>query len=514
MLIGFKAGVKVDDLIRRTQRNCAFYREGLASECLLRGAAACWQTVEPPGSFGDMIVHQLTVPSSTSYHQLAALETLSAAHSPYMFTRIVNMLSNSSNYYPAFRLVGVAANLLAGRRFRENEPTKMEYRESTEEARFREEVRDWLHAHKPEDPRPRGPFAAQMAYDRAWQRTQYEGGWAGISWPEDYGGRGLSLSQQLIWCEEYALAHCPPVHDSCWLGLNHAGPTLIERGTEEQKAFHLPRILKGEAAWCQGFSEPGAGSDLASLRTRGVVDGEHLVVNGQKIWTTLAHLADYQELLVRTGTEESRHRGLTWVICDMHLPGVEVRPITALDGEYHTCEVFYDDVRIPLANVVAEIDSGWSVAMTTFKFERGSASFAAFCEIATWLEDIIDYARSHPMLPGGRPAIEREALAYRLAMARAQVQAARALMLNMVSAGERGIETGSEASLMRLTASELEQTVMRLAIDVMGPASLSRTVRHDWITAYFEAFAETIAGGTSEIQRNIIGERVLGLPRS
>ena len=389
----------------------------------------------------------------------------------------------------------------------------MEYRETIEGVRLRQEMREWLGTNKPKEPRPNGPFADQMAYDRAWQRTQYEGGWAGISWPQDYGGRGLSLSQQLIWCEEYAQAHCPTVHDSCWLGLNHAGPTLIERGTPEQKAFHLPRVLQGEATWCQGFSEPGAGSDLASLRTRGVVDGEHLVVNGQKIWTTMAHLADYQELLVRTGSEESRHRGLTWVICDMHLPGVEVRPIEALDGEYHTCEVFYDNVRVPLANVVGDIDGGWSVSMTTFKFERGSASFAAFCEIATWLEDIIDYARSHPDLRTGRPVIEQEALAYQLAMARAQVQAVRALMLSMVSAGERGIQTDSEASLMRLAATELEQTVMRLALEVLGPDSLSRIVRHDWIIAYFEAFAETIAGGTSEIQRNIIGERVLGLPR-
>jgi alkylation response protein AidB-like acyl-CoA dehydrogenase len=389
----------------------------------------------------------------------------------------------------------------------------MQHLESIEQNRFREEVREWLHAHKPREARPNGSFADQMAYDRAWQRTQHEGGWAGISWPKEFGGRGLSLSEQLIWSEEYARAHCPSVHDSCWLGLNHAGPTLIARGSEEQKAFHLPRILTGEATWCQGFSEPGAGSDLASLRTRGIVDGDKLVINGQKIWTTLAHLADYQELLVRTGPEDSRHRGLTWVICDMHALGVTVRPITALDGQFHTCEVFYDNVHIPLAQVVGEIDGGWSVAMTTFKFERGSAGFAAFFEIATLLEDIVDYARSDPTMRGSCPAIEGGALAHRLAMARAQVQAVRALMFRMVSAGERGLESDSEGSLMRLAASELEQTIMRLAVDVLGADALSRNVRRDWIIGYFEAFAETIAGGTSEIQRNIIGERLLGLPR-
>ena len=384
----------------------------------------------------------------------------------------------------------------------------MEGRETPEHRRFREEVRDWLHARKPREPRPHDP-AAQMAFDRGWQRAQFEGGWAGIAWPKEYGGRGLSPSQQLIWCEEYASAHCPPVHDSCWLGLNHAGPTLIARANAAQKAFHLPRILKGEAAWCQGFSEPNAGSDLASLRTRGRVEGDHLVVNGSKIWTTLAHLADYQELLVRTGPEGGRHKGLTWVIGDMRLPGVEVRPIVALDGEWHTCQVFYDDARIPLANVVDEVDNGWSVAMTTFGFERGPAGLGAICEVAVALEDVIEHVRERQ---GEAPAELREggALAYRIAMARAEVQAVRAMAYRMVSGAERGAEPGSEGSLMRLAASELEQTVTRLAVEVLGAEGLGRT----FLTgAYFEAFAETIAGGTAEIQRNIIGERLLGLPR-
>ncbi|HUN79994.1 MAG TPA: acyl-CoA dehydrogenase family protein [Phycisphaerae bacterium] len=382
----------------------------------------------------------------------------------------------------------------------------MDYRDSIEDRRFREEVRDWLHANKPKEQRPEGDFAAQIAYDRAWQRAQYEGGWAGIAWPQDYGGRGLSVRQQLIWCEEYASAHCPRVHDSCWLGLNHAGPTLIVRGTEAQKAFHLPRILKGEAIWCQGFSEPNAGSDLASLRTRGVIDGDHLVVNGQKTWTTFAHLSDFQELLVRTDREDSRHRGLTWVICDMRSPGVEIRPIKAMDGRYHNCEVFYDSVRIPLSNVVGEINGGWSVTITTFGFERGAAGFGSFCEEAVTLEDIVAIARSCAV-------IDDAAIASELAMARAQVQALRALMYQMVSAAERGAEPGSEGSLLHLAHTELQQRTMRLAFDVLGPQRLSRNVRADWTYGYFKAFADTIAGGTSEIQRNIIGERLLGLPR-
>ncbi len=387
----------------------------------------------------------------------------------------------------------------------------MECTDSPEFCQFREEVREWLQANRPRELRPHNS-AAQIVYDRAWQKAQFDGGWAGVSWPAQYGGRGLSPSQQLIWCEEYASAHCPMVHDSFWLALNHAGPTVFVRGNEDQKSFHLPRILKGEAAWCQGFSEPNAGSDLASLRTRGVVDGDHLVVNGQKIWTTMAHLADYQELLVRTGPELSRHKGLTWIICDMHLPGVDVRPITALDGEPHTSEVFYEDVRIPLSNVVDQIDNGWSVAMTTLGFERGPASFGAFCEVAVALEELIDHVRG---LEPNAPAALRGggALAGRIAMARAEVLAVRALVYRMVSSAERGAEPGPEGSLMRLASSELEQTVMRLAMDVLGPAGLSRTSAGSWSIGYFEAFAETIAGGTAEIQRNIIGERLLGLPR-
>ncbi len=388
----------------------------------------------------------------------------------------------------------------------------MQYRESIEDRSLREEVREWLHANKPRERRP-DTIPELMAYDRAWQRAQFDGGWAGIHWPKQYGGRGLSPSQQLIWCEEYATARCPAVHDSCWLGQNHAGPTLIVRGTEAQKAFHLPRILNGESTWCQGFSEPNAGSDLASLRTRGVVDGDYLVVNGQKIWTTYAHLADYQELLVRTGPPDGRHRGLTWVICDVRSPGVEIRPITALDGHYHNCEVFYDNVRIPLSNVVGEVNDGWSVAMTTFGFERGPAAFGGICELAVVIEELIAHARSHPGPFGSRHAIDSEAIAERLGIARAQLQSIRALMYMMVAAAERNVDLGAEGSLMHLPSTELDQSIARLALDILGPQSLSRSTSESWVYNYFRSFGATLAGGTSEIQRNIIGERLLGLSR-
>src|SRR5690606_33207873 len=188
-----------------------------------------------------------------------------------------------------------------------------------EQREFREEVRIWLEENKPREERPHDS-AARREYDLAWQRTQYEGGWAGISWPTEYGGRGLSLLEQLIWYEEYGRAGLPGM-DATFVGLNHAGPTLIARASAAQKNQHLPRILRGEAIWCQGFSEPGAGSDLASLSTRAVVDGDELVVTGQKIWTSFAHLADWQELLVRTDSSGRKHHGITWVICDIRSPG-------------------------------------------------------------------------------------------------------------------------------------------------------------------------------------------------
>jgi alkylation response protein AidB-like acyl-CoA dehydrogenase len=269
----------------------------------------------------------------------------------------------------------------------------------------------------------------------------------------------------------------------------------------------------GEATWCQGFSEPNAGSDLLSLRTRGEVQGDHLVVNGQKTWTTFAHLADYCELLVRTGEPGGRHKGLTWVIGDMHAPGVTVRPMRALDGHLHNCEVFLDEVRIPLANVVGGLDQGWSVVLTTFEFERGGAAFSSLCQMAVHLEQLIGQARERPGPGGVVPAIADPAIARRLALARARVQSLRALMYMMVEANERGEELGAEGSIMHLPYTELEQEIYRLAVDLAGPRGLVREALTGWSTLHFKSLSATIAGGTSEIQRNTIAERLLGLPR-
>jgi alkylation response protein AidB-like acyl-CoA dehydrogenase len=383
---------------------------------------------------------------------------------------------------------------------------------SADDLEFRATTRDWLRENFPNEPRPNdGP--GMRDYDLAWQRTQWDAGRAGVAWPKEYQGLGLPLLQQLIWLEECARIGQPEI-DSRFVGLNHAGPTLIANGTEEQKAFHLPKILSGELLWCQGFSEPGSGSDLASLRTTGVVDGDDLVVNGQKIWTSFADLATYQELLVRTDPDAPKHRGLTWVICDMRFPGIDIRPIKTLDGLSHFCEVFYDDVRIPLSNVVGTVNDGWRVAMSTLSFERGTAFTAGQVQLSVIIETLIKLAEEGPGQTGRSRAIDDDEIASQLATLRAEVTALRALTYTNATRSVGQAQPGPEGSMVKLFYTELRQRVMRLAIEILGPGSGLRGVTDaTWDEQYLESYADTIGGGTSEIQRNIIGERVLGLPR-
>jgi len=367
---------------------------------------------------------------------------------------------------------------------------------------FRLTARAWLKANAPHDRcPPSGPKARRFV--TSWIRRLHDGGWSGIAWPKEYGGRGLSRERQIIWYEEYALADAPSPLDPSFVGLNHAGPTLMACGSEAQKAFHLPRILSGETLWCQGFSEPGAGSDLASLTTSGRIDGDTLVVNGRKIWTSFADVADYQELLLRTEPGSKRTEGLSWVICDMHAPGIAIRPIENLAGTSHFCEVTYDDVRIPLDNVVGEPGQGWRVAMTTLSFERGTAAVALQLALVHKVERLRDAA-----LARGTPM--RSALMERIAHARADALALRALTYETFF-GTAG--SPFESSIVRLVFAELSQRVHRIAMDVFDARNVDFDASAPWLEDYLEAYSETIAGGTAEIQRNIIGERLLGLPR-
>ena len=377
---------------------------------------------------------------------------------------------------------------------------------STAEQAFREACRDWLNDNVPAEKRPMDAADA-IDFDKAWQRRLFEAGWAGINWSREYGGRGLSLIEQVVWLEEYARADAPWIGAN-FVGINHGGPTLIMNASEDQKAYHLPRILKGAAIWCQGFSEPGAGSDLAAIRTRGRVEGDELVVNGSKIWTSFAHVADWQELVLRTGEGSRRHAGLSWVICDMRAPGIEVRPIRKMSGQVEFAEVFYDDVRIPLANVVGGLGNGWKVAMSTLSFERGTGFIADQVKLGLEVDALVDNAR-------GSGALRDERICDQLAQMRAEVAALRAMTYRNISEVVRNGQPGAEASVIRLFTAELGQRIDRLRVTLMGPEILDFRYGEDNAVAdYLRGFAGTIAGGSSQIQRDIIGERVLGLPKS
>lgn len=361
---------------------------------------------------------------------------------------------------------------------------------------FRLSAREWLLANAPRERAPLdGMPSRHFALD--WLARCHRDGWSGLSWPNAYGGQGLSPERLLIWYEEYVKARAPSVLDCTFVALNHAGPTLIACGTEAQKSFHLPRILSGQVIWCQGFSEPGAGSDLSAIKTTGRIEGDELVVNGQKIWTSFADIADYQELLIRTEPGSQRHAGLSWIICDMKSPGITVRPIRNMAGANHYAEVFYDNVRIPLSNVVGALNDGWNVAMTTLGFERRTAALAVQLELSVKVEDLIGMADPAP----------GSALAETLADLRAEVAALRARTYRTLL---REPATPFDGSMVRLPFAELAQRVHQVAMDILGPEGL---VDMPWSHDYLEAFSETIAGGTAEIQRNIIAERILELPR-
>src|SRR6266480_4824169 len=265
----------------------------------------------------------------------------------------------------------------------------MDLRYSESDEVFRTELRTWLERTLPELPsRPSwDDWAGRRRFDTDWQRRLFEAGYAGINWPREYGGRDASPSEQLVFLEETTRARAPYVGVN-FVGSLHAGPTIMTEGSEEQKNRYLPPILRGDEVWCQGFSEPGAGSDLAALRTTAVRDGDDYVVNGQKIWCSFAHIADYGELLVRTDPDAPKHRGISWLILPMDTPGIDVRPIDTVLGSSEFCEVFLDDVRVPVANRVGAENDGWRITQVTFAFERGTAFVSELVEARRMAEDL------------------------------------------------------------------------------------------------------------------------------
>ena len=379
---------------------------------------------------------------------------------------------------------------------------------------FQRELRAWLEANVPSDPMPDSPDAA-FQYRRAWQKKMYEAGWAGVHWPKAYGGRGATLIEQAIFSQEMARAQAPNMANE--LGLMIVGPTLIAHGTEAQKSRYIPNILSGDEIWCQGFSEPNSGSDLASLQTQAVADGDDFVVNGQKIWTSMAQYADMCILLVRTDPEAPKHRGISYLLVDMQSPGVTVRPLRQMTGGAEFNEVFFDNVRVPKSQLIGNLNEGWRIAMTTLTHERGSASFGTQVTIRQRLDVIMELAKR--VYRNGKPLSTDPIVRQKLADAYIRVDIMRLNNYRTISSYLRGREPGPEASLEKLYWSEAHQRLQEIGQELLGPhAQLAPPSPYyptsvDLQYLFLFSRAETIFSGTSEIQKNIIGERVLGLPK-
>jgi alkylation response protein AidB-like acyl-CoA dehydrogenase len=395
----------------------------------------------------------------------------------------------------------------------------MDLRDSPEEAAFRRRAAEWLQANLPEGwgtPGYRKPSGAdeEVAFLKSWQRKLYEGGWAGLDWPVAYGGQGIGVIENMIYGEEYTRLRCPN-QISMSVGTSLVGPTLIARGADWQKERFLAPILEGEEVWCQGFSEPNAGSDLASLRTRGEVDGDEIVVNGQKTWTSFARQADWCILVVRTDPAAARHKGLTFLLVDMKTPGISIRPLVEMTGHAWFNEVFFDDVRVPIENVVGEIDRGWEIVMTTLSVERGSS--AQHARLSADLELLIAAARRTPR--GGGTAADDPRVREQIARFAAEAMVMKmSAYRNAWALQETGVP-GPEGSTLKVFWSELDQRVKQAALEILGPRAMvpeGDPLAIDegyWAYESLWSRAATIYAGTSEVQRNIIATRVLGLPR-
>lgn len=382
---------------------------------------------------------------------------------------------------------------------------------------FRAELRAWLTAHVTDAFREQRTmtFQEKMAVRRAWQKTLFESGWIGIGWPREYGGRGATLTQESIYHEEMARARAPLAANV--IGLNMAGPTLLAVGTPEQKARYLPKILSAEEIWCQGFSEPNAGSDVASLQTRAVREGDHFVVNGQKVWTSYGYVADFCILLVRTDFAVPKHKGLSYLIVDMHSPGVSTRPLVQMTGEAEFAELFFDEVRVPVENLVGSLNQGWMVALTTLMHERATLSFSIIVTFEQRLQALIELSRRSTL--HGAPALKDAHARQRLAQLYTDVKTFKLNTMRQMATVGQGHLPGPEGSLLKLQWSELNQRLVELAFELEGPYSslapdsVEAPFEGRWQYEYLRARGNTIEAGTSEVQRNIVAERVLGLPR-
>lgn len=395
----------------------------------------------------------------------------------------------------------------------------MDFSFSAEEERFRQDLRAWLKNNLPAGwgtpafKMPKGNDRLQFLRD--WQRQMYEGGYLGLSWPQEYGGRGASMIELAIFNEEMARVEAPgPLNV---LGLSMAGPTIIVHGSEEQKKRYLPKILNCDEIWCQGFSEPGSGSDVASIRTKAELQGDAFLVNGQKVWTSLAQMADWCMLLVRTDPNAPKHRGLSYILVDMHSPGITVRPLRQMTGESEFNEVFFEDVRVPRASLVGELNNGWGVALTTLMNERGTASFGTQARFRIIYDNLVALAKKATV--NGRGATQDPQIRQQLAQHLIDVQILKYNCFRNFTRLLRGGTPGPEGSILKLWWSELNQRMEETAMTLQGP--YSQLLRDSpwavesgrWQYNFLRSRANTIEAGTSEIQRNIIAERVLHMPK-
>jgi alkylation response protein AidB-like acyl-CoA dehydrogenase len=396
---------------------------------------------------------------------------------------------------------------------------------SAEADAYREKVQAFLAEHLPADWKGTGALEGE-ALERfvdEWRHTLYENGMLALNWPKEVGGAGLSSLESVIVAEEFAKAGVPSGGPNDVFGIQMVGNTILQWGTDEQKRHFLPRLLSGEDKWCQGYSEPNAGSDLANLGTRAVLDGDEWVLNGQKIWTSAGHLANWIFVLTRTDTDAPKHKGITFLLVPMDQPGVEVRPIKMISGESEFNEVFFTDARTAKENVVGEVNGGWAVAMTLLGFERGEAAAVAPIRFRAELDRLTALAKERGK--DTDPLIRQ-----RLAWCHSKVEIMRYLGMRVLTRFLAGEHPGPDASISKLYWSEYHRMVTELSVDILGadaltpsgrkPASAFQTDEpgapnssNSWVDTFLNARAGTIYAGTSQVQRNIIGEMVLGLPK-
>lgn len=395
----------------------------------------------------------------------------------------------------------------------------MDFSYTTAELEFRDKVRAWIKDNVPGDwgsdawPMPES-MEERVKASKEWMLKLHEGGWSGINWPKEYGGLEASPIELFIFQDEMSKYITPPPMNT--IGVGMAGPTIMAHGNDEQKKRHLEKILSGEEIWCQGFSEPNAGSDLANLKTSAVLDGDEYVVNGQKIWTSGAHHSQYCILLTRTDNTGAKHAGMTYFILDMRSPGIEIRPLVQITGDPEFNEVFFNDVRIPKENILGGEDNGWMVAIHTLMHERVNIAAILYGRIKRTLSDVV--ALTKQIKKNGKPLCEDPVVRKKLAYFYSNVEQQRLNNLRMRAHATAGGDPGPIGSIFKLIWGKANQDLLEMAIDILGPyAELMPESNDDptsrWMFQFLRARANTIEGGTSEILKNITGERVLGLPK-